>query len=63
MMLGFPRTPERERSRFELAAAVAAGVPVWELRAEPTVPAADLAELLTAAEFQASHLATNLRRA
>jgi hypothetical protein len=63
MMLGFPRTAERERSRFELAATVAAGVPVWELRAEPTVPAADLAELLTAAEFQAGHLATNLRRA
>jgi hypothetical protein len=63
MMLGFPRIPERERSRFELAATVAAGVPVWELRAEPTVPAAELAKLLTTAEFQAGHLATNLRRA
>lgn len=63
MMLGFPRIPERERSRFELAATVAAGVPVWELRAEPTVPAAELAKLLMTAEFQAGHLATNLRRA
>jgi hypothetical protein len=63
MMLGFPRTPERERSRFELAATVAAGVPVWELRAEPTVPAGELAELLMAAEPQAGHPATNLRRA
>ena len=45
-MLRFPRNPDRERGRFELAATIATGVPVWELRAEPTVPPADLAELL-----------------
>jgi hypothetical protein len=53
MMLSFPRTPDRERSRFDLAAAIAARLPVWELRAEPTVPPSELAELVTAAEFQA----------
>ncbi len=52
MMLRFPRTPDRERSRFELAAAIATRVPVWELRAEPTVPPAALAELLVTPELQ-----------
>jgi hypothetical protein len=52
MMLSFPQTPDRERSRFELAAAIAARLPVWELRAEPTVPPSELAELVTAAGFQ-----------
>lgn len=63
MMLRFPRTPDRERSRFELAAAIAAGVPVWELRAEPTVPPAALAELFATPELQSGRAATNLRRA
>jgi hypothetical protein len=62
MMLRFPRTPDRERSRFELAAAIAASVPVWELRAELTVPPADLAELLATPELQSGRAATNLRR-
>lgn len=61
-MLRFPRTPERERSRFELAATIAASVPVWELRAEPTVPPAVLAELFTTPELQDGRVATNLRR-
>lgn len=63
MMLRFPRTPDRERSRFELAAAIAASVPVWELRAEPTVPPAALAELFATPELQSGRAATNLRRA
>jgi hypothetical protein len=45
-LLGFPRSAERERARFELAAAIAAHVPVWELSAEPGVEPAALAELL-----------------
>jgi hypothetical protein len=61
MMLRFPRTPARERARFELAAAVAASVPVWELRAEPTVPPAALAELLAAPGLQGGQTANNLR--
>lgn len=62
MMLRFPRYPDRERSRFELAAAIAASVPIWELRAEPTLPPAALIELLTAPELQSGPAATNLRR-
>lgn len=45
-LLRFPRTAERERSRFELAAAIAAHVPIWVLGAEPSVEPAALAELL-----------------
>lgn len=45
-LLSFPRSAERERTRFELAAAIATHVPVWELSAEPTVEPARLAELL-----------------
>jgi hypothetical protein len=62
MMLRFPRIPDRERSRFELAAAIAASVPVWELRAEPATPPAALAELLAAPEPHGGRAATNLRR-
>ncbi len=45
-LLRFPRTPERERSRFEIAAAIAAHVPVWRLDADPHVRPDTLAELL-----------------
>jgi len=62
-MLRFPRNPERERQRFELAATIATDVPVWELRAEPAVRPAELAELLAAPELQSGRVATNLRRA
>ncbi len=62
MMLRFPRTPDRERSRFELAATIAMSVPVWELRAEPTVPPAVLAELLAGPGLRDGRAATNLRR-
>ncbi len=45
-LLRFPRVPERERARFELAAALAAHVPIWELSADPRVTPAALARLL-----------------
>ncbi len=39
-LLRFPRAPERERARFEVAGAIAAHVPIWVLSAEPSVPPA-----------------------
>jgi hypothetical protein len=62
MMLRFPRTAERERSRFELAATIAESVPVWELRARPTATPASLARHLAGVELQSGQAATNLRR-
>jgi hypothetical protein len=47
-LLRFPRSPERERARFEIAGAIASHVPVWELRADPSVGAKTLASLLRA---------------
>ena len=47
-LLGFPRTPERERTRFELAAEIAARVPIRELAADPGVDPATLADRLLA---------------
>jgi hypothetical protein len=47
-LLAFPRTPERERARFELAAEIAARVPIWELAADPAVAPATLAHCLLA---------------
>jgi hypothetical protein len=47
-LLGFPRTHERERSRFEMAGAVAAHVPIWRLDADPSVDPAVLTDLLLA---------------
>lgn len=47
-LLRFPRTPERERCRFEIAAAIASGVPIWELRADTGVTPEVLADLLQA---------------
>ena len=47
-LLRFPRTPERERARFEMAGTIAAHVPIWELSAEPSVPPGALAGLLRA---------------
>lgn len=48
-LLRFPRTPERERNRFELAGAIAAHVPIWELDADSSVAPEELAGLLLAA--------------
>ncbi len=45
-LLRFPRTRDRERARFELAGAIAAHVPVWELEADPSVEPGALAGLL-----------------
>jgi hypothetical protein len=47
-LLRFPRAAERERARFELAAEIAATVPVWELHANPKVTPAGLADLVRA---------------
>jgi hypothetical protein len=47
-LLRFPRSAERERARFELAAEIAAEVPVWELRADLKVTPAALADLVRA---------------
>lgn len=47
-LLRYPRSPRRERSRFEMAAAIASQVPVWELRADPEVDPESLAILLRA---------------
>ena len=47
-LLRFPRTPERERARFEMAAAISAQVPIWELDADPSVDPGELADLVIA---------------
>lgn len=45
-LLCFPRTRARERARFELAGAIAAHVPVWELNADSAVDPETLVRLL-----------------
>ncbi len=45
-LLRFPRSPERERARFEIAGAIATHVPVWELAADPGVDPDTLAGVL-----------------
>ncbi len=45
-LLRFPRERTRERTRFEVAGALAAHVPIWELSADPSVTPAALAEVL-----------------
>ncbi len=47
-LLRFPRVPERERTRFEMAGAIAAHVPIWELSADPSVTPGTLAGMLRA---------------
>ncbi len=47
-LLRFPRLPERERARFEVAGAIASHVPIWELCADPSVTSGRLADLLRA---------------
>ncbi len=47
-LLRFPRGPERERTRFEVAGAIAAHVPIWQLDADPSVAPETLAGLLLA---------------
>jgi hypothetical protein len=45
-LLRFPRTRARERTRFEIAATIAAQVPIWRLDANPSVPPDALADRL-----------------
>jgi hypothetical protein len=45
-LLRFPRTRAREQVRFELAAAIAEHVAIWELEADPSVDPGKLADLL-----------------
>jgi hypothetical protein len=47
-LLRFPRVQARERTRFELAGAIAAHVPIWRLEADPSVDPGTLASLLLA---------------
>jgi hypothetical protein len=52
-LLHFPRTPERERARFELAGTIASQLPIWRLEADLSVDPATLAELVVEASRQA----------
>ena len=45
-LLGFPRSPGRELARFEIAAAIASRVQIWELAADPAVNPGALADFL-----------------
>ena len=47
-LLRFPRLPERERARFEVAGAIASHMPIWELCADSSVTPSTLAGLLQA---------------
>jgi hypothetical protein len=48
-MLRFPRTPEREAARFELASALASHTAVWQLSADSFTPPPMLADTVLAA--------------
>jgi hypothetical protein len=50
-LLNFPRTPERERARFELAAALAETVPIRRLRAAAAATPAEMVATLRAHDF------------
>jgi hypothetical protein len=45
-LLNFPRLPERERARFELASELASRTAVWRLTADPAVAPGSLASAL-----------------
>lgn len=45
-LVGFPHLTDREQSRFELYASLAATTPVYELTADPSVSTAELADLV-----------------
>jgi len=58
-LLLYPRVPERERDRFELASEVSAHVPVMTLTADPAISPQTLADLLAAQRhLQIDHLAS-----
>jgi hypothetical protein len=50
-MLKFPRTPERERARFEIASTIASTAGLWRLTADPQTPPDVLADTLMAVEL------------
>jgi hypothetical protein len=50
-MLKFPRTPERERARFEIASTIASTAGLWRLTADLQTPPHVLADALSAVEL------------
>jgi hypothetical protein len=50
-LMGFPSTPERQLSRFELASALASEVGLWRLTAASDTPPSALADTLLAADL------------
>ncbi|HEY4812123.1 MAG TPA: hypothetical protein VIH71_13800 [Solirubrobacteraceae bacterium] len=50
-LMGFPRTPERQQTRFELASAIAATTGLWRLTGALDTPPSMLADTLLAAEL------------
>jgi hypothetical protein len=50
-LLKFPRTPERERARFELASAIASTAGVWRLTADLRTPPDVLADTLLSVQL------------
>ena len=55
-LLHFPRTPDRERARFELAAAIASNLPIWRLEADLSADPPTLAALVIEASSEASRV-------
>jgi hypothetical protein len=62
-LLRFPRIPERERTRFELASAIASHIPIWELSADPSVAPETLADVLRASLIEHRRARTQSRSA
>jgi hypothetical protein len=62
-LLRFPRTPQRERARFEVAGTIALHVPIWELTADPSVAPDTLAGLLRAELIEPQKARTQSRSA
>jgi hypothetical protein len=50
-LMGFPRTPERQQTRFELASAIAATTGLWRLTGALDTPPSMLADTLLAVEL------------
>jgi hypothetical protein len=50
-LIGYPRIPERERTRFELASMLASKVGLWRLTANLDTPPEALADTLLAGEL------------
>lgn len=50
-LMRFPKTPERERARFELASALSREAGVWQLTADLETPPSVLADVLLAGEL------------